>query len=142
MLESTLHEKRLKLIKKIKDISFEGDRAMLVCLLRNLIENAVRASESGSRIWVIMKKANASLMIQIKDEGIGMEKHELERITDAFYRVDKARSRSNGGAGIGLSLCDLIVKKHSGTMQFESIVDEGTTVTVLLPLQMENKNED
>ena len=70
-----------------------------------------------------------------------MEKHELERITDAFYRVDKARSRSNGGAGIGLNLCDLIVKKHSGTMQFESVPKEGTTVTVMLPLQME-KSED
>ena len=85
---------------------------MLVCLLRNLIENAARASESGSRIWIIMKKVKESLMIQVKDEGIGMEQHELDRITDAFYRVDKARSRSNGGAGIGLSLCALIVKKH------------------------------
>ena len=137
-----MHEKRLKLVKKVKDVSLEGDRAMLVCLLRNLIENAVRASESGSHIWVTMKKAKESLVIQVKDEGIGMEQHELDRITDAFYRVDKARSRSNGGAGIGLSLCDLIVKKHSGTMSFESTLNEGTTVTVVLPLQMEkNQNE-
>ena len=141
MLEATLHEKRLKLVKKVKDVSLEGDKAMLICLLRNLIENAARASESGSRIWVIMKKYKDSLMIQIKDEGIGMEKHELDRITDAFYRVDKARSRSNGGAGIGLSLCDLIVKKHSGSMNFESTLNEGTTATVLLPLQME-RNQD
>lgn len=141
MLEATLQEKRLKMIKKVKPVTLEGDRAMLVCLLRNLIENAARASESGSRIWVIMQKSKENLKIQIKDEGIGMEKHELERITDAFYRVDKARSRSNGGAGIGLNLCDLIVKKHSGTMQFESVPKEGTTVTVMLPLQME-KSED
>lgn len=140
MLEATLHEKRLKLVKKVKDVPLEGDKAMLVCLLRNLIENAARASESGSRIWVIMKKVNDSLMIQIKDKGIGMEKHELDRITDAFYRVDKARSRSNGGAGIGLSLCDLIVKKHSGSMQFESVVNEGTTVTVILPMKVEKNN--
>jgi signal transduction histidine kinase len=139
MLEATLHEKRLKLVKKVKDVPLEGDKAMLVCLLRNLIENAARASESGSRIWVVMKKIKDSVMIQIKDEGIGMEKQELDRITDAFYRVDRARSRSNGGAGIGLSLCDLIVKKHSGSMQFESRIDEGTTVTVLLPLKVEKK---
>lgn len=143
MLESTLQEKRLKLVKKVKAVTFEGDRAMLVCLLRNLIENAARASESGSRIWVIMQKSKEYVKIQIKDEGIGMEAHELERITDAFYRVDKARSRSNGGAGIGLNLCDLIVKKHSGSMQFESVLNEGTTVTVLLPLKMEkNENEN
>ena len=65
-----------------------------------------------------------------------MEAHDLERITDAFYRVDKARSRSNGGAGIGLNLCDLIVRKHGGTMQFESTPKQGTTVTVLLPMNV------
>ena len=139
MLESTLREKRLKLIKSVKPITFEGDRAMLVCLLRNLIENAARASESGSRIWLSIGKMDGRVCMRIKDEGIGMEPHELERITDAFYRVDKARSRSNGGAGIGLNLCDLIVKKHAGTMQFHSAPNKGTTVTVLLPMQIERK---
>lgn len=137
MLENTLHEKRLKLIKNIKPVTFEGDRAMIVCLLRNLIENAARASESGSRIWLSMDKMDGQLCMRVKDEGIGMEKHELERITDAFYRVDKARSRSNGGAGIGLNLCDLIVKKHAGTMHFESTLNKGTTVTVLIPMRIE-----
>lgn len=137
MLISTLQEKRLKLIKHVKDVTFEGDKAMLVCLLRNLIENAVRASESGSRIWLEMDKKKDQLRITVKDEGIGMEAHELERITDAFYRVDKARSRSNGGAGIGLNLCDLIVKKHNGTMTFDSEPGKGTKVTVLLPLKVE-----
>ncbi len=134
MLTSTLQEKRLKLVKKIKSVTLECDRAMIVCLLRNLIENAARASESGSRIWLSMDKSEDKLRIRVKDEGIGMEQHELERITDAFYRVDKARSRSNGGAGIGLNLCDLIVKKHEGTMEFESIPGKGTMVTILLPL--------
>ncbi len=141
MLEATLHEKRLKLIKKIKCFSFEGDRAMLVCLLRNLIENAARASESGSRIWLSMQEQEEQVCIQVKDEGIGMEPHELERITDAFYRVDKARSRSNGGAGIGLNLCDLIVKKHMGSMQFESTPNKGTVVTVLLPKKIARAEE-
>ncbi len=136
MLLGTLQEKRLKLIKKIKPLTFEGDRAMLVCLLRNLIENAARASESGTRIWLSMDKWEGKLRIRVKDEGIGMEPHELERITDAFYRVDKARSRTNGGAGIGLNLCDLIVKKHGGIMEFESEPGKGTTVTVCLPVEI------
>lgn len=142
MLESTLQEKRLKLVKKVKQVDFEGDKAMLVCLMRNLIENAARASESGKRIWIMIQKSDEQVKLQIKDEGIGMEAHELERITDAFYRVDKARSRSNGGAGIGLNLCSLIVKKHSGSMQFESEPGKGTTVTVLLPLKVERKIEN
>ncbi len=137
MLEATLHEKRLKLVRKIKSLTFEGDKAMLICLLRNLIENAARASESGSRIWLNIHELNGQVCIKVRDEGIGMEPHELERITDAFYRVDKARSRSNGGAGIGLNLCDLIVKKHNGSMQFESEPNKGTVVTVLLPKKIE-----
>ena len=142
LLQGTLREKRLKLIKSIKPVSFEGDKAMIVCLLRNLIENAVRASDSGARIWLTIDKSDEkTVYMRIKDEGIGMEAHDLERITDAFYRVDKARSRSNGGAGIGLNLCDLIVKKHSGTMQFESTPKQGTTVTVLLPVQIERNEE-
>jgi len=136
MMTAVLQEKRLKLVKKIKPASFEGDKAMLVCLLRNLIENAARASESGSRIWLTAEKKENRIILRIKDEGIGMEPHELERITDAFYRVDKARSRSNGGAGIGLNLCDLIVKKHAGTMEFESEPGRGTTVTVSLPVEI------
>ena len=131
-----MQEKRLKFVKQIEPFHFEGDRAMLVCLLRNLIENATRASESGAHIWMFVDKYNGQVRMRIKDEGIGMEPQELERITDAFYRVDKARSRSNGGAGIGLNLCDLIVKKHAGVLQFESEPDKGTTVTVLLPVQI------
>lgn len=136
MLLGTLQEKRLKFVKQIEPFHFEGDRAMLVCLLRNLIENAARASESGAHIWMFVDVYDGQVRMRIKDEGIGMEPQELERITDAFYRVDKARSRSNGGAGIGLNLCDLIVKKHAGVLQFESEPDKGTTVTVLLPVQI------
>lgn len=142
MLSGVLQEKRLKLKKNIAGMTFEGDRAMIVCLLRNLIENAARASESGCRIWLNISKQDGQVCLQVKDEGIGMEPHELERITDAFYRVDKARSRSNGGAGIGLNLCDLIVKKHAGTMQFESAPNKGTTVTVLLPLQVGRRTDE
>lgn len=142
LLQNTLQEKRLKFIKSIQPITFEGDRAMIVCLLRNLIENAARASDSGAHIWLTIDKLDdKTIYMRIKDEGIGMEVHDLERITDAFYRVDKARSRSNGGAGIGLNLCDLIVKKHSGTMKFESAPKQGTTVTVLLPIQIERNEE-
>lgn len=142
MLINTLQDKRLKLVKHIKNITVECDRSMIVCLLRNLLENAARASESGSRIWLDMDKQGDKLRMRVRDEGIGMEAHELERITDAFYRVDKARSRSNGGAGIGLNLCDLIVKKHNGSMVFKSAPGKGTEVIVLLPLKLEvEKNE-
>lgn len=137
MLSNTLHEKRLRLICDVKKCSFEGDKSMLICLLRNLIENAARASESGSKIWLTVHKTGDRIRFCIRDEGIGMQAHELEHIKDAFYRVDKARSRFNGGAGIGLNLCDLIVTKHNGSMEFESEPGKGTIVTVLLPVTVQ-----
>ena len=142
LMAGVLQDKRLKLVKKVKQVSFEGDRAMLTCLLRNLIENAARASESGKRIWLTMEQKEEHVRFVVKDEGIGMEPHELEKITDAFYRVDKARSRSNGGAGIGLNLCDLIVKKHAGTLSFESEPGKGTSVTVLFPLKIRRADDE
>lgn len=142
LMAGVLQDKRLKLVKKVKSVSFEGDRAMLTCLLRNLIENAARASESGKRIWLTMEQNKDHVQFVVKDEGIGMEPHELQKITDAFYRVDKARSRSNGGAGIGLNLCDLIVKKHAGTLSFESEPGKGTSVTVLFPLKIRRAEDE
>ncbi|MCD7806915.1 MAG: HAMP domain-containing histidine kinase [Lachnospiraceae bacterium] len=139
MLEGTLHERRLRLQRSVGIKTFMGDRAMLICLARNLIENAARASESGSTIQFYIWEEGDNVCLAVQDHGIGMEEQELERITDAFYRVDKARSRSNGGAGIGLSLCALIVRKHAGTMEFESQPDVGTTVTVTLPKEIKNE---
>ncbi|MCD7863110.1 MAG: HAMP domain-containing histidine kinase [Lachnospiraceae bacterium] len=136
MLEANLRERRIKLQSTVGLASFTGDRAMLVCLARNLIENAARASESGAAVWFYLWEEADDFCMSVQDQGIGMETEELNRITNAFYRVDKARSRSNGGAGIGLSLCDLIVKKHSGVMEFESEPGTGTTVTVILPKEV------
>ena len=70
--------------------------------------------------------------IRVRDDGIGMRKEEVERITDPFYRADKARSRKSGGIGLGMTLCRQIVKCHEGSMECESILGEGTAVTVLL----------
>ena len=70
--------------------------------------------------------------IKVRDEGKGIPAESLEHLTEAFYRVDKARAREEGSAGLGLALCDKIVKLHHGTMEFESTEGAGTTVTVVL----------
>ena len=78
-------------------------------------------------------------MITVEDNGIGIPKEELEKITQAFYMVDKARSRKKGGAGLGLTLCAEIVEIHRGSMRFESEVNQGTRVIIRMRGGKENE---
>lgn len=109
---------------------FEPD--LVKSLLYNLIDNAAKAMDTGGLIAVTAAPIPGGCQLQVADNGRGMEKQELSRITEAFYRVDKARSRSQGGAGLGLALCKQIVELHKGDIRFASIPGAGTRVTVTL----------
>lgn len=106
------------------------DRELFKSLLYNLVDNAVKASGEGGRIQVIGYFEDGQFCIQVSDEGVGIPKEELEKITQAFYMVDKVRGRANGGAGLGLALCKEIVSLHRGTMKFESAQGEGTRALI------------
>ncbi len=106
------------------------DRELFKSLLYNLVDNAVKASGEDGRIQVIGYFEEGQFCIRVSDEGVGIPKEELEKITQAFYMVDKVRSRANGGAGLGLALCKEIVSLHRGTMKFESIQGQGTRVLI------------
>ena len=101
-------------------------------LLYNLIDNASKAMEGEGIIAVKGSVIPGGCQFQVADNGRGMEAGELSKITEAFYRVDKARSRSQGGAGLGLALCKQIVELHSGSIHFDSQPGKGTKVTVTL----------
>ena len=101
-------------------------------LLYNLVDNASKAMDNGGIIAVRATAIPGGCQFQVVDNGRGMEKTELAKITEAFYRVDKARSRSQGGAGLGLALCKQIVELHSGNISFASEPGKGTRVTVTL----------
>ena len=80
-----------------------------------------------------------TLILEVTDQGIGMTKEQIAHIKEAFYRVDKSRSRAAGGAGLGLSICERIVQLHQGKLEFISLPGEGTTARVFLPCGMENR---
>ena len=101
-------------------------------LLYNLIDNASKAMEGEGIIAVKATAIPGGCEFQVADNGRGMEADQLSRITEAFYRVDKARSRSQGGAGLGLALCKQIVELHNGSIRFASEPGKGTRVTVTL----------
>ena len=101
-------------------------------LVYNLIDNASKAIEGEGIIAVKATAIPGGCEIQVVDNGRGMEADQLSRVTEAFYRVDKARSRSQGGAGLGLALCKQIVELHNGDLRFASEPGKGTRVTVTL----------
>lgn len=106
------------------------DRELFKSLLYNLVDNAIKASKEGGNIRVAGQFEKDQFCIEVADQGVGIPKDEIEKITQAFYMVDKVRSRANGGAGLGLALCAEIVSTHRGVMRFESQLGEGTRVMI------------
>ena len=112
-------------------IPIEPDLMETVVL--NLLDNARKAVDEGGRITLEgTAEADGGYCIQVTDNGKGIPAGELARITEPFYMVDKSRARSQGGAGLGLALCQRIVLLHGGSMEFQSTEGQGTQVTVRL----------
>lgn len=98
----------------------------------NLLDNARKAMDGSGRLVLDGKKQGEAYFVTITDSGKGMAKRELSKITDAFYMVDKSRSRKQGGVGLGLAICKKILVLHGFDIQFDSTAGVGTTVTILM----------
>lgn len=118
---------------KVETYKLYGDEQLLETLLRNIFENAFRATDEFGKISTYVYTSEKQTVFEVKDNGCGMEAEELEKIKEPFYRVDKSRSRKQGGTGLGVSLCQKIVEKHEGTMEYSSEKGVGTTVTIKIP---------
>ncbi|HSS21272.1 MAG TPA: ATP-binding protein [Pyrinomonadaceae bacterium] len=116
-------------------LTLRGDGELLKRMLLNLLDNAVKYTPPGGEIGLTLttKKGNARLTVD--DTGIGIPAEEQAKIFDRFYRVDKARSRALGGAGLGLAIARWIVTAHAGEIHVESAPGKGSSFTVELPLQ-------
>lgn len=101
-------------------------------LVLNLLDNARKAMEGPGTIAVTTAMTGDGSTLTVRDTGRGMPPEVLDHLTEAFYRVDKSRSRAQGGAGLGLTLCDRIAALHQGQLRLESRPGQGTTVTVTL----------
>jgi len=129
-----------------EEVHIFADALRLRQLFLNLIENSIKYTEPGGSIRIILEKdhkqvfsaegmeQNASVRIIVTDTGIGIAKEDQERVFDRFFRVDKARSRDQGGSGLGLSICKWIVEAHQGQISVESELGKGSRFVVRLPL--------
>src|SRR4030043_2441296 len=133
-----------------QDIHIFGDALRIRELFINLIENGIKYTEEGGSIHITLKQENERLIknqsdraeeekggfakIIVSDTGIGIAREDQERIFNRFFRVDKSRSREEGGSGLGLSICKWIVEAHQGEIKVESELGKGSSFIVKLPL--------
>ncbi|MCM1178862.1 MAG: HAMP domain-containing histidine kinase [Clostridium sp.] len=141
LAEVAVLEKDMVLKREVESGKIYGEKDLLISLFANLTDNARKASEAGDTIWIRGKTVEGGYRVMIEDEGKGMPKEELAHITQAFYMIDKSRSRKEGGAGLGMTLCSEIVAMHHADWQIDSEEGKGTTVTVTLPLPEEFAGE-
>ncbi len=130
--QPAIHGKGLSLAVQAEDCVLQGDPALLQTLLQNLLDNARKAADAGSRVVLTGRRTEEGYCVTVADQGCGIPAGELAKITEPFYMVDKSSSRAEGGAGLGLALCKRIVDQHHGTLRFESCEGKGTVAAVTL----------
>ena len=108
------------------------DSDLFSSVITNLLDNARKAMDNGGKIMIIGDHFEGDYRIRIIDNGRGMPEEALKHITEAFYRVDKSRSRAQGGVGLGLNLCKAIIELHDGKISFASKEGKGTVVTLMV----------
>jgi two-component system, OmpR family, sensor kinase len=121
-------------LKAVDQVTVLGDADRLKQLLLNLVENAVKYTPDGGEVVLSLSKKDGQAQFEVVDTGVGIPPENLPHIFDRFYRVDKARTRTQGGSGLGLSIAKWIAEAHGGKITVSSKVGEGTKFVVSLPV--------
>jgi len=128
-------EKRMTLSVEVPEpVWVQGDTGALERVFLNLAENAIRYSPAGESVTLRAFADGREAVLSVSDTGPGIGAEHLPHLFQRFYRVDKARSREHGGAGLGLAIVEALVKAHGGSVAVSSVVGKGTTFMVRLPL--------
>ena len=115
-------------LQKTENFKIIGDRDKLIEIFTNLIDNSIKYSEKGNEIKIATKKEGDLNIVSISDQGIGIPKEFIHRITERFFTVDPSKSRSVGGTGLGLAIVKHLVSQHRGEMIINSEENQGTTI--------------
>jgi two-component system, OmpR family, sensor histidine kinase SenX3 len=118
------------------DVWIRGDERQLVSAVGNLVENAVKYSQAGDVVQIRTRVDGNAIEVMVADQGVGIPSHDLDRVFERFYRVDKARSRETGGTGLGLSIVRHVATNHGGEVLVSSQEGEGSTFVLQLPIAL------
>ena len=116
-----------------RDVKMMGNHTLLLRMMMNLVQNAISYGKEHGHIDILWKEQGDMIIGEVKDDGIGIDQEDIPKIWDRFYRVDKSRSRENGGTGLGLSMVHFIVAVHGGQIHVESKNGEGTSFIFQFP---------
>ena len=132
LLENIAREKNVKINLTGEQCSFMSNRGLMVELLDNLIQNAIRYNVQNGSVDVTIEKNGSQVILVVADTGIGIPNEDIDRVFERFYRVDKSRSRDTGGTGLGLAIVKHIVELHDGKIELMSELGKGTKIMVVL----------
>lgn len=133
MTEAVLEQKSITMIDQVEPGVITGDMDLLLSLFGNLIDNARKACENGGEIFLSGETLEEGYRFVLRDNGCGMPEDEIQKITEPFYMIDKSRARKEGGAGIGMALCQKIISIHQAEWKIESTEGEGTSIRMIFP---------
>lgn len=129
-----LGEKKIKLHTSFDySLIANADEQRLTQIVLNILDNAIRYTPEEGAISVRLYQEKDGAVIEVSDNGAGVPDEDLAKLTERFYRVHKARTRKEGGTGLGLPIVDTLVKLHGGSLMFQSELGKGTTVKITLP---------
>lgn len=133
-IQPVARKKHITLAYSPKPITITGNMDRLTDLITIILDNAIKYSPPKSTVQITTKKTDLLAIIEVRDEGLGIEKKDIEHIFDRFYRADSARSKAGtGGYGLGLAIAKQIVQSHKGTIVVESEPKKGSSFVVKLP---------
>jgi two-component system, OmpR family, sensor kinase len=115
------------------DLQFTGDEQLLRRLVINLLDNAIRYTPSGGKVTAALEAGDSSVQLRVSDTGTGIAPADAARVFERFYRAGEARSRQDGGFGLGLAIVRWIAESHRGTVECASVPGHGSTFTATLP---------
>lgn len=135
LLEPQFQAKEMTLKRNLlSSIKVTGDSAQLLRLFSNLLENALNYTAPGGTITLTMKRLDGSVLVNVEDTGIGIVPEYLPRVFERFWRTDQARSRRDGGFGLGLAIAQAIAQQHGGEIRVQSQIGVGSEFQVRLPI--------